>query len=108
MNGLPRWNAFLQSLATRGGAIFILVLLTVIVWLGTGMMYLRHDLTAEQLKDTVGGSGAITGALLLALKASSDTQTTVTSTPNGTSKVSISDGATTTAATSTQEPNSAK
>lgn len=90
MNALPKWNAFLNSLATRGGAIFVLLTIVVFVDGGSFVVYLRHDMDAHALLDVV-GSGAIIGALLLALKGSSDSTATATSNGSGSTQLRVSD-----------------
>jgi diaminopimelate epimerase len=76
---MAKWSAFLASLATRGGAIFILLSIVGVVDFAAFVMYLRHDIGYQGLA-TFCGSGAFTGALLLALKGSSDNVATITGT----------------------------
>lgn len=65
---MDKWQKWLNSLATRGGAIFILVLLTVAADGGAFTMYhLMHDLDARGLAYFV-ASGGMLNALMLALK----------------------------------------
>lgn len=90
MNPLPNWTAFLNSLATRGGAIFVLLFLTAIVDIGAFIVYLRHDIDAHGLVDIV-GSGAIIGALLLALKGSSETSAVVSTSSDGSTRATAGD-----------------
>jgi hypothetical protein len=84
---MVRWNEFLQSLSTRGGAVF---LLTVIFGIGTAVsMHLIHhgeasSPLAASLMSTFAG---FSGALLLALKGSSDSTATVSG-PSGTATAS--------------------
>jgi hypothetical protein len=63
--------------ATRGGSIVLLVMIVGSIDVAAFVMYLRHDISAEGLKD-ICGAGAFAGALLLALKAGSDSTATVT------------------------------
>lgn len=79
---IDSWNKFLASLATRGGAIFILLFLTVTVDLGVFIMYLKHDMDFRGLAYVV-TSGGLVNALMLALKGSSDSTATTTMTPSG-------------------------
>jgi hypothetical protein len=66
------WKNFLDSLGTRGGAILLLLLCSIL--LGSGVMHVLHhgDLgdAASLIRSTFAG---FVGALLLALKTSSDT-----------------------------------
>jgi hypothetical protein len=67
-----RWTNFLNSLATRGGAIVILLALSG-VWVGVTLHIIHHNedssMVAAGLVSTLGN---FTGALLLALKGSSE------------------------------------
>jgi len=77
------WSAFLNSLATRGGAIFILTFIVFFADFGGFVMYLRHDVTVDGLAKIVTGSGLFAGALLIVLKGSTDSSATATG-PAGT------------------------
>lgn len=94
---MVKWNEFLQSLGTRGGAIFLLTL----IFLG-GMFFSLHLIhhgeaaspLAASLMSTFAG---FSGALLMALKGSSDSTATVSG-PSGSATASTA----TTAATEVQ------
>jgi len=79
------WTNFLNSLATRGGAIF---LLTAIFATGVcvSIHLIHHGEAGGQLAATLMGSfSSFSGALLLALKGSSESSATATTGPSGTS-----------------------
>lgn len=87
-SSIDNWNAFLASLATRGGAILILLLLTVLVDVGAFIIYLRHDLSVGQL-GAILASGGVFNALLIVLKGSSDSSASVSG-PSGSAAASTS------------------
>ena len=66
---MSKWTQFLNSLATHGGAIFILLTMVVGADFAAFVLYLRHDIPVSGLVGLVSTGGALTGALLLALKA---------------------------------------
>lgn len=68
---MSKWQAFLNSIATRGGAILILLIMTGVADGGAFTMYLRHDMDARGLAYFV-TSGGMINALMLALKGSSE------------------------------------
>ena len=80
---MSRWQNFLNSLSTRGGAIF---LLTVIF--GTGVCVIIHlihhgEAGGQLAAQLVGTFSGFSGALLLALKGSSESSATASSGPGG-------------------------
>jgi hypothetical protein len=85
------WTNFLNSLATRGGAIFILMVLS-LTGFGITLHIIHHgedsSMVAAGLVTTLGN---FTGALLLALKGSSETTSTATVSPGGGATVRVSD-----------------
>ena len=79
------WTNFLNSLATRGGAIFLLFMINVI---GTAviMHLIHHNEAAGALGAVITTTfGNFSGALLIALKGSSESNATATTGPSGTS-----------------------
>ena len=107
---MKAWNDFLTSLSTRGGAILILSLLcTAIVAL---MLHLvHHNELGNQFGTTIVTTFAsFSGALLLALKGSSETSASASTGPSGT-MVSVSDSgkvqAPSTTVSSSTEPSKA-
>ncbi len=98
---MDRWNKFLSSLATRGGAIFVLLVLS-----GAGFAITLHIIHAGEDTSMVAAGlvttlGNFTGALLLALKGSSESSATASVSPEGVTKVSAGDSA----AVSTSAPS---
>lgn len=77
---MSRWTSFLNSLATRGGAILILGSMTVIVDVGAFVVYLRHDLSVQGLAMIL-SSGGVLNALMVTLKGSSDTNSAAAAAP---------------------------
>lgn len=82
MNGTTALTRFLSALATRGGAILILIVMTFFVDGGSFILYLRHDMSAHDLGSIITNGGLIS-ALMLALKISSESTATTTTTPDG-------------------------
>src|ERR1700683_2761133 len=85
MKLLEAWTVFLNSLATRGGAVFTLS------WCCVGLLafmlhMLHHGEASTTMETTISAMlSGFSGALLLALKGSSDSSATATtSTPAGT------------------------
>lgn len=78
---IEKWNEFLKSLATRGGAIFLLLLIMGAIDPASFTIFLLHQMSFEQLKDVVSTSG-FASALLISLKATSDSTATATG-PSG-------------------------
>ena len=85
---VQKWQAFLNSLSTRGGAVLILLFLVMLDIAVTLCVVWKGWDSSMMVGAMVAGLGAFTGALLLALKGSSDPtpppivsqQTTTTST----------------------------
>jgi hypothetical protein len=85
---MQAWQAFLNSIATRGGAVLILLFLVMLDISVTLCVVWKGWDSSTMVGAMVAGLGAFTGALLLALKGSSDPtpppivsqQTTTTST----------------------------
>ncbi len=78
------WMGFLNSLSTRGGAIFMLVLIN-FVGVGVTMHLIHHGEAAGALgASLMTGFSNFQGALLMALKGSSDSTASVTSNSTGT------------------------
>ena len=69
---MSRWTAFLNSLATRGGAILILLGLTCLSVAVTLFVVWRGWDTSMVIGGLISSLGNFTGALLLGLKGSSD------------------------------------
>jgi hypothetical protein len=86
------WNNFLSTLATRGGAIFILLVLS-LTGFGITLHIIHHgesdSMAAAGLITTVGN---FTGALLLALKGSSETTSTAIVSPEGKVMAKVTEG----------------
>lgn len=99
-----KWTNFLNSLATRGGAIFILMMLSLIGF-GITIHIIHHgddnNMIAAGLVTTLGN---FTGALLLALKGSSETTSTATVSPEGGATVRVSDGTSASTPPKTEPP----
>lgn len=66
------WQAWLNSLATRGGAILILLLLVLLNITVTVYVVHKGWDSSMMIGSMIAGLGAFMGALLLALKGSSD------------------------------------
>jgi len=83
---------FLNSLATRGGAILILLILSG-VSVGVTLHIIHHGEDSSMLAaGLVSTLGNFTGALLLALKGSSESSSTATISPGGGATVRAGDG----------------
>src|SRR5271154_815494 len=84
---MVKWNEFLTSLGTRGGAIFILTL----IFVGSmcfALHLIHHGESSSPLAASLISTFAgFSGALLMALKGSSDSTATVTG-PGGTASAS--------------------
>jgi hypothetical protein len=79
---MGKWLQFLNSLATRGGAIFILLILVLSVDVGAFILHLRGEISIQALIGILSNSGVM-GALLLALKGSSDSSASASVGPSG-------------------------
>lgn len=65
---MERWHIFLDSLASRGGAIFVLILANVAL-LGVIFYFAKHDELSAAIATLIGQTfGNFSGALLFALK----------------------------------------
>lgn len=102
---MKTWQDFLNSLSTRGGAILILMILS-LVGFGITLHIIHHTedgnmMFAAGLITTVGN---FTGALLLALKGSSENTSTATVGADGATTVRVSDRVAATAAPDPPKP----
>lgn len=86
---LPNWNAFLNSLATSGGNIFMLFMMSLILLVVSLFLMIKFGPGAPAVITLVGAFGTFTGALVGILKGSrvdpvppnvTSTTSTVTST----------------------------
>jgi hypothetical protein len=80
---MSRWQNFLNSLSTRGGAILMLFAICVV-----GMVVILHMIHHGEESSMFAGAvlgtfSAFSGALLLALKGSSEASATASSGPGG-------------------------
>lgn len=88
---MSRWNSFLASLSTRGGAIFVLLVLS-FTGFGITIHLIHHNEASGQIAaGLITTLGNFTGALLLALKGSSETSATATVSPGGGASVTTGD-----------------
>jgi hypothetical protein len=84
---MARWNAFLTSLSTRGGAIFLLMMINA-VGVGVTVLLIFKGYFVTALAATISTVlGNYNGALLMALKGSSDS-TAIVSGPGGSATAS--------------------
>lgn len=89
---MSRLLNFFNALATRGGAIFVLIVMVGMdMWITLHLIHYGEDtsMMAGGLIAMLSGFG---GALLLALKGSSDSTATTTTTPDGTTTSKASSG----------------
>jgi hypothetical protein len=101
---MSRWQNFLNSLSTRGGAIFLLFLVCL-----TGIFVILHMIHHGEDGSMFAGVvistfSSFSGALLLALKGSSESTASASTGPEGT-KVTVSDSSKTAEAETPKGPN---
>jgi len=101
---MSRWQNFLNSLSTRGGAIFLLFAISI-----AGMSVIVHMVHHQEESSMFAGAilstfSSFSGALLLALKGSSESTATASTGPEGT-KVTVSDSTKTAEAETPKGPN---
>lgn len=95
---MTKWANFLASLSTRGGAILILFVLSLVGFAITLHIIHHGEDTSMMAEGLVMTAGNFTGALLLALKGSSESTSTASISPNGSATVSAGDSTATTQA----------
>jgi len=93
-----RWQNFLNSLSTRGGAIFLLFVLSLIGFFITLHIVHHNEDQSMFAAGLIATVSNFTGALLLALKGSSESVSSASISPNGATQVTVSDSTASTSA----------
>jgi hypothetical protein len=89
---MNRWSEVTGTVATRGGAIIILLLINITGWVITIHLIHHGEASTPVAASLISTFSGFSGALLLALKGSSETSASATSGPSG-STASVSDSA---------------